>query len=300
MKKIALIIIANFLFMNGFTNLGNAEDLEKSMNEKAARELYYNQQKHSNPQIIDMDCEINDTEIKPSFDGAVGVGGHVNFELGTKVKSTKISWNLKDDEFLTSQKLTIIDDKSKSRKVIKLDLAVREYTDKQSYTGSMRNGFITGRHYELEVEDEKWIWAGGDRATVDIQFGLMTYYGCSSKLTLNDSDINDFSIQLGIGPYSEKNEFLDITAENQYFFVIYPKKDVTANLSFKYFEGASTYVDASSGLTVHRTGTSFNWPVFTKWILVKKKHKNSSGFISDYNIYRTKEPLNGTYCFTRN
>jgi len=300
MKKIILIIIANFLFMNGFATTVHAQDLEKSMDEKAARDLYY--KTHSAPEIIDMDCEVNGTEIKPSFDGAIGVGGQVKFELGTKVKATKISWTLKNDEYLTGQELTIVDDKAKTRKTIKLGPTVREYTDKQPYTGSMRkNGFITGRHYELEVKDEKWgIQSGQSRATVDVQFGLMTYYGCSSKPTLNDSDINDLSTQLGIGLYSEKNQFLDINAANQYFYIIYPKKDVTSNLSFKYLEGASTYVDSSSGLTVHRTGNSFNWPVFTKWILVKKKHKNSFGFIADYNIYRTKETLNGTYCFTQN
>ena len=71
------------MFINGFVNLTYAQDLEKSMDEKAAREDYYKQ--HSSPQIIDMDCEINGVETKPSYDpGVVGIGGNINLELGTK------------------------------------------------------------------------------------------------------------------------------------------------------------------------------------------------------------------------
>ena len=176
----------------------NAADLEQIMNEKVERENYFKQNYPGGAQIAELSYIINGKELlirkRSGTDTYQTLEGNIILEMGTKVTSTVINWTNRIDKYMTSQTLTIIDSQNKYTPIT-LDPSARSYTDKTVYEGVMRgDGYIFGRSYNLKIQGG--LDCGGNNSTVNIRFELKQYWGCSSKPTLTDADINDMNQEL--------------------------------------------------------------------------------------------------------
>jgi len=293
------IILSVMLFLV-FVSVGNckAADVEQDMNNRLERENYYKQSYPPCPQVAEFNIIVNGKEYKSDNqqDGYHTAGSvDVQLELGTKVTSTALSWTIKNDKYITSQTLTIIDDKNQ-RTIIKFDPSVRTYIDKTPYMGAMRkDGFIFGRSYNLEIKDQYLgvDYAGTGSGKANINFRLKEYWGYSSKPILTDADINNMEGDLMGKFYNTiKSHYENLVPSGQYIYIIYStvygesyKESVAKPPKFRIKEGEPAKFNI------------LDLPVYTHWDLTVQKHTNSAGFITDYNVYRTKEPLSGTYNF---
>lgn len=137
-----------------------------------------------------------------------------------------------------------------------------------SITASLRtythtSAYSTDRTYTLTVDDGTTTIA----ASTTVAFQHKRYWGVSSNTSLNDAQIIALSKELSS---TRVKSITGLTPSAQYLYFCYP---------------------ASQGLATF----SVNGFVVTDFVLSVQNHVNASGNTTSYNIYRSANPLTGTY-----